>query len=352
MARTAGEVQPLEVDLDRYSEVIDVRPATIRARCLGRSRNVPLDQLLADPDTSIATDGRVLVVCDVGMRSRIAAERLRAIGIAADSLAGGIEAWVSAGLPVEETSPLGAMDRERYDRHIKLAEFGVSGQVAVSRATVTVVGTGGLGIPVAQYLAAAGVGTLRLVDDDDIELSNLHRQTAYRSDDVGRAKVEVLARGLESSNPAIGIEPMAIRLTHSNAERLLAGSDVVVDATDDFAARYAINDACQRLGVPDVFAAVYRWEGQIAVFPPGGPCYRCVFPRPPDSTSTLDCDVIGVLGSVVGTLGAMQATDAIRLLIEPPGERRPAMTIYDGRDRSTHELTMVRRADCPACGAP
>lgn len=350
MARMAGEVHPLDTDLDSYAEVIDVRPAAIRARCIPGSRNLPLDRLLADPDAVATGEGRILVVCDVGMRSRVGAERLRAVGVAADSLAGGIEAWAAAGRPVVETSALPPSDRERYDRHIKLAEFGIRGQAAVSRATVTVVGAGGLGVPASQYLAGAGVGRLRLVDDDAIALSNLHRQTAYRSADVGSTKVTALAGVLAALNPTIEITPVATRLTAANAVDLLAESDVVVDATDRFDARYAISDACQRLGVPDVFAAVYRWEGQLAVLPPGGPCYRCLFPEPPDAATIVDCDVTGVLGSVVGTVGAMQATDAIRVLVEGSGAVAPTLRLFDGRTGSTHRMTVTRRPGCPGCG--
>lgn len=348
----ASEVSPVDVELSEYC-VVDVRPLGIRARRITGAVHIPIDQLLADPVRYLVRVSEpVLVICDLGVRSRHAAERLTEAGFDASSLAGGIEAWAAAGLPTEDDPELDAAQRRRYDRHVKLAGFGVAGQVAVSRATVTIVGAGGLGVPVAQYLAAAGVGTLRIVDPDTVELSNLHRQPVYVMDDLGRPKVDALTQRLADTNPTIRIEAIEQELGTANATNLLSGSSLVIDATDRFEARYAINDAAQRLGIPDVFAAVYRWEGQLAVFAPGGPCYRCVFPEPPDPGMSLDCAVTGVLGPAVGSVGAMQATEALRLLVAPEEVPTDRLRLFDARRGSIESLPVRRRPSCPACSVP
>lgn len=345
------ERQPRDVDLATYAVVVDVRPEGIRSRSIPDSVGIPLDVLLTDPSHHLSeVDGRVLVVCDVGVRSRIAAQRLIDLGYVADSLAGGIEAWATAGLPIVDVPELDQRQRERYDRQIKLPEIGVAGQAAIGAAVVTVVGLGGLGVPVALYLAAAGIGRLRLVDPDMIEISNLQRQPIYRTRDVGSAKVEAASRVLEALDPAIEVETSPDTVTPATATRLLAGSDVIVDATDRFEARYAISDAGQRLGVPVVFGAVYRWEGQLAVFPPGGPCYRCAFPEPPDPGVELDCSVVGVLGSVVGTIGSMQATETLRWIASRGTVEAARLVLYDARDHRTVSVAIETRAHCPGCG--
>ena len=344
------EIPPNEIDLDDFAAVIDVRPAGIRARSVAGSTNVPLDTLLDDPIGHVPEHGgRLLFVCDMGLRSRIAARRFAELGFDACSMSGGLEAWAHAGRPLEDDISLDAEARDRYDRHIKLADIGVSGQVRIGRAVVTVVGLGGLGVPAASYLAAAGVHTLRLVDRDVVDLSNLHRQPMYRTADVDSAKAVVLGHRLHELNPLVRIEAHEDYVTDRSADELLGGSDVIVDATDRFDARYAVSDAGQRLGIPVVFAAAHRWEGQIAVFMPGGPCYRCVFPTQPDPSVALDCSVTGILGSVVATLGAMQATETLRLLagVEVAGDR---LTLFDGRNQRTDAVTISRNPACPACG--
>ena len=345
-----GERSPADIDLADFC-VIDVRPPGIRARRIASAVHIPLDKLLQDPVRYLGSVSEpVLVVCDIGVRSSLAAERLTAAGFEATSLAGGIEAWADAGRPTENVPGIDAARRQRYDRHIKLTGFGVEGQIAVGEAVVTIVGAGGLGVPAAQYLAAAGVGTLQIIDPDVVELSNMQRQPSYVMEDIGRPKADALADRLGEANPTIRIEPHRLALTSGNAAGLLDGSDVVIDATDRFDARYAINDAAQRLGVPNVFAAIYRWEGQLAVFAPGGPCYRCVFPDAPDVGTALDCAVTGVLGPAVGTLGTMQATETLRLLVSPDEVVTDQLRLFDARRGSIESLPIRRRAMCPVCG--
>ena len=330
--------------------ILDVRPPTIRARSIPGSTNVPLDLLLADPDTHVPDrNGSVLVVCDMGIRSRLVAVQLREAGFPnVTSLAGGIEAWAMVGLALEGRSSLGSDELARYDRHIKLPEIGVDGQVRVRASRITIVGAGGLAAPAIEYLAGAGVGRLRIIDPDVIEISNLHRQPIYRSTDVGSDKVIAAAGFVAGLNDTVVVEPLRETISQDTADRLLMGSDVVIDATDRFEATYAISDSGQRLGIPVVTAAVYRWEGQLSVLVPGGPCYRCIFPSPPEGAA-LECSVTGVVGSVVGTLGSMQATEALRIAAGVESTVEGRLVLYDGRTHESNSVSVVRRRDCTGC---
>ena len=287
------------------------------------------------------------------MRSGVAVRRLRAVGYdGAVSLTGGLDAWRAAGKPVAGTGGFTKGQLDRYDRQIKMPDIGVPGQQRLADAVVAVVGAGGLGSPVLSYLAAAGVGTLRVIDPDVVEISNLQRQPIYGTSDAGREKALSAAAALGELNPDVVIEAITDELTAENATSLLAGVSVVIDATDRFAARYAINDAAVRLGVPLVSGSVYRWEGQVMTAMPEGPCYRCAFPEPPDSDVVLDCALTGVIGPVVGTVGAMQATEAIQLIATDRTAHAGGLTVFDGRTGSTLRVRIERRADCPACGTP
>jgi adenylyltransferase/sulfurtransferase len=209
---------------------------------------------------------------------------------------------------------LSAIDLERYSRHILLDEIGEEGQLALKAARVLIVGVGGLGSPVATYLAAAGVGTIGLVDDDVVELSNLHRQILFSQDDLGQAKVVAGARRMKAANDSINVQIHHERLSAASAEALISDYDVVVDCTDNFATRYAINDACLLLGRPFVYGSIYRFEGQVSVFcQPGGPCYRCLFPE--ENAVVANCAEAGVVGVLAGVIGSIQATEALKLLL-------------------------------------
>ena len=201
----------------------------------------------------------------------------------------------------------------RYDRHIRLPEIGLEGQQKLKAARVLVVGCGGLGCPVLQYLAAAGVGTLGLLDFDTVDETNLQRQVLYATADVGRSKAEVAAEKLRAQNPFITVQPHLARITAANARALLTNYDIVVDCSDNFATRYLLNDACVLLGKPLVFGAIFKFEGQVTVFNyQGGPTYRCLFPEPPDESP--NCSEIGVLGVLPGIVGTLQASEVIKLI--------------------------------------
>jgi molybdopterin/thiamine biosynthesis adenylyltransferase len=238
---------------------------------------------------------------------------------------------------------------ERYARHLVLAEVGGPGQQRLKAARVGLVGLGGVGAPAALYLAAAGVGTLRLIDDDAVALSNLQRQIAFDTGDIGRPKVEAGADALTALNPHVRIEPVAERLAGANAARLVEGCDVVIDGTDDFATRFAVNAACVAAHVPLVSGALGRWSGQVGVFT-GRPCYQCLVPSAPPDAGT--CARVGVIGALAGVVGSMAALEAIKLVTGAGQALAGRLLIYDGLAGTARTATVVADPDCPVCGGP
>jgi len=216
---------------------------------------------------------------------------------------------------------------------------------------VLIVGAGGLGIPASVYLAAAGVGRIGIVDGDVVEKSNLHRQTIYSEADVGRPKALVAGERLRDVNPHIAVEPHEVRLTSANAMGILANYDVVIDCTDNFPARYLINDACVLLGKPDVYASIFRFDGQASVFDSEkGPCYRCLFPAPPPPDSVQDCAVAGVLGVLPGIMGSIQAVEALKLMLGRGEPLLGRLLLFNATDMSFNELRFKKNQGCPVCG--
>lgn len=244
-------------------------------------------------------------------------------------------------------------ERERYHRQLVLPEVGVAGQERLREARVLIVGAGGLGSPVALYLAAAGVGTLGIADDDELDVSNLHRQVVHRTSDIGRSKAESAAAAIGALNPHVTVRTHAERVEMATAAALLAGYDLVIDGSDNYPTRYAINDACAELGKPWVYGSVERFSGQVSTFGvPDGPCYRCLFPEPPAPGSTASCDEIGVLGAIPGVIGSLQATEALKWIVgagEPLSGTLLQLDLLRGR---VSAIRFSRRADCPVCGRP
>jgi molybdopterin-synthase adenylyltransferase len=241
---------------------------------------------------------------------------------------------------------------ERYQRHILLKEIGGPGQQRLRRATVALVGMGGLGTPAALYLAAAGVGYLRLIDPDEVALSNLQRQILYAGPDLQSAKVEAAASALEILNPHTQIDPRRRRLDGTNAHHHLSGADVVLDGTDDYATRFAVNQAAHDLRVPLVSGAVGRWDGQVGVFASGvvagAPCYRCLVPDiPPDAEH---CATTGVVGALTGVIGSMMALEAIKLIVGAGTPLTGRLLFYDGLASETRTVRLPRDPACPVCG--
>jgi molybdopterin/thiamine biosynthesis adenylyltransferase len=240
---------------------------------------------------------------------------------------------------------------DRYSRHIIMDGVGPEGQKRLLDARVLVVGAGGLGSPVVQYLAAAGVGTLGIVDDDVVERSNLQRQVIHGDDDVGRSKVESAREFVARQNPDVTVEPHETRLTADNVEDFLADYDLVVDGSDNFPTRYLVNDACTLAGVPFAHGAILRFEGQVTTFEAdGGPCYRCLFPEAPEPGTVPDCATAGVLGVLPGTVGCIQATEAVKLLLDYGETLDGRMIFYDAADMTFEEVPIEPRPGCPVCG--
>lgn len=236
---------------------------------------------------------------------------------------------------------------ERYARHLVLSEVGGPGQQRLKAARVALVGMGGVGGPAALYLAAAGVGTLRLIDDDRVGLSNLQRQIAFATADVGRVKVEAGAGALSAINPHVRVEPVAERLIADTAARLIDGCDVVIDGTDDFETRFAVNAACVAAGIPLVSGALGRWSGQVGVFV-GRPCYRCLTPEAPPDAET--CARVGVIGALAGVVGAMAALEAIKWITGAGEPLTGRLLIYDGLAGASRVVRVAADPACPVCG--
>ena len=239
---------------------------------------------------------------------------------------------------------------DRYSRHVVMDEVGPEGQAALLEAAVLVVGAGGLGSPVIQYLAAAGVGRLGIADDDAVERSNLQRQVVHRDADVGRPKVESAADFVAALNPDVDIETHETRVTSDTAPDLVADYDVVVDASDNFPTRYLLNDACTLSGTPLSQGAIYRFEGQVTTFSGDGPCYRCLFPEAPPDGTVPDCATTGVLGVLPGTVGTIQATETVKLIVGIGESLEGRMLAYDAADMAFEDVTVRQNPDCPVCG--
>ena len=249
---------------------------------------------------------------------------------------------------------LSEMQIRRYARHIVLAEVGGIGQSRLIAAKVLVIGAGGLGTPLLQYLAAAGIGTLGVIDHDTVDLSNLQRQVIHRTSDVGVSKVESARRALGDINPEVQVQVHDERLTAQNAERIIAGYDVVADGSDNFATRYLLNDTCYRLKKILVSAAILRFDGQVSTYKAwqgtGHPCLRCLFPVAPSEDAVPSCAQAGVLGALAGTLGTLQATEVVKEILEVGRSLSGRLLMYDALAASFDEMTIAKRPDCPTCG--
>ena len=297
----------------------------------------------------------LLTMCGGGTRSLFAADALRHLGYTdVRSVAGGFNRWKNQGLPFETPLTLDADARDRYSRHLLLPEVGEAGQIKLMGSKVLLIGAGGLGSPSAYYLAAAGVGTLGVVDHDVVDRINLQRQILHTEARIGMPKVESARETLEALNPKIKVVGYQTHLSADNVEEILSGYDVVVDGTDNLPTRYLINDACVKLGLPNVHAAVYRFEGQITVFWPGyekhrGGCYRCMFPEPPPADMAPSCSEIGVLGVMPGVIGVLQAVEALKILLNIGEPLVGKMLYYDALRASFSEFKLKRNPQCRYC---
>ncbi|MGC9220074.1 MAG: molybdopterin-synthase adenylyltransferase MoeB [Solirubrobacteraceae bacterium] len=303
---------------------------------------------------SVATDRNqpIIVYCAVGVRSVWAARTLMEdFGYRnVSSMIGGFSMWKDRGYEIEVPRFMSAEQRERYSRHLLLNEVGFDGQQKLLDARVLLLGAGGLGSPAALYLAAAGIGTLGIVDDDVVDLSNLQRQVLHNSERVGVPKVDSAEATIHALNPDVRVEKHRLRLGPSNIMDILPNYDVVVDGLDNFPTRYLLNDASVRLRIPVVSAAILGFDGQLAVFKPyEGPCYRCLFPVPPPAELAPSCGDNGVLGVLPGTMGLLQATEVIKLILDIGNPAIGRLLMYDALAASMTEVKVRRDPDCPIC---
>src|ERR671935_3322893 len=303
----------------------------------------------AAPDKS----ARVILYCASGQRSALAANTmLKELGYqSVESMNGGITLWKDRGYEVEVPKTLNPEQRERYSRHLLIPEIGLEGQQRLLEAKVLLLGAGGLGSPAALYLAAAGVGTLGIVDNDVVDLSNLQRQVAHSNDRIGVPKVDSAEIAVHEINPDVKVEKHAVRLGADNIMEIIEGYDVIVDGLDNFPTRYLLNDASLLQRIPVVHGSIFRFEGQVTVFKPyEGPCYRCMLPEPPPPELAPSCAEAGVLGVLPGIVGSIQALEAIKLVLDLGDPLVGRLLAYDALEQSFRTFKVRRDPECPTCG--
>jgi molybdopterin/thiamine biosynthesis adenylyltransferase/rhodanese-related sulfurtransferase len=303
----------------------------------------------AVPDRS----GPVVVYCASGNRSAFAAKTLEELGYEnVVSLTGGFTDWKRNGFPVELPRTLGEAQRRRYSRHLLIPEVGEEGQAKLLDSRMLLIGAGGLGSPASLYLAAAGVGTLGIVDDDAVDETNLQRQIVHSTERLGESKAESAKRTIEALNPDVSVKVFKERLTSENVDRVLGeGWDAIVDGADNFPTRYLLNDASVWHDVPVVHGSIFRFEGQTTVFKPKeGPCYRCLFPQPPPPELAPSCAEGGVLGVLPGIVGSLQANEALKLALGIGEPLVGRLLLFDALETQFTEIALRRDPECPVCG--
>ncbi len=297
-------------------------------------------------------DKPTILYCAAGVRSVMAADALQKLGYTnVISMSGGFNRWKDAGLPWTKPETLAPEQAQRYSRHLLIPEIGEHGQLMLLRSKVLLIGAGGLGSPAALYLAAAGVGTLGIVDSDVVDATNLQRQILHNTSRLGRSKVASARETITALNPDITVNGYEERLSAANIDRIIAGYDVIVDGSDNFPTRYLVNDASVKHRIPVVHGSIYRFEGQVTVFKPfDGPCYRCLFHQPPPPELAPSCAEAGVLGVLPGIIGSIQANEAIKLLLGIGEPLVGRYLLFDALEESFREVKLRRDPDCPVCG--
>lgn len=294
----------------------------------------------------------LVILCAGGTRSALAAKSLRDLGYTKiTSVAGGFGAWKQAGYDFIIPKSFTSEQMTRYSRHMIIPEVGEAGQRKLLESKVLMLGAGGLGSPAALYLAAAGVGTLGIIDSDIVDRSNLQRQVVHTDDRVGTSKVDSAKQTLNALNPDVNVVALNTRLTSDNALELFEGWDLILDGGDNFPTRYLVNDAAVHLNIPVVHGSVYRFEGQVTSFVPhDGPCYRCLYPEPPPPEFAPSCQEAGVLGVLPGVIGLLQATEALKLLLGVGNPLKGRLLAFDAMTMKFRELKLRRDPECALCG--
>jgi sulfur-carrier protein adenylyltransferase/sulfurtransferase len=297
-------------------------------------------------------DEPIVLYCAGGTRSALAARTLVELGYTdVRSMAGGFTAWKRGGHPVHIPRSLTQEQLNRYSRHLIIPEIGEKGQSRLLDSKVLMLGAGGLGSPAAYYLAAAGVGTIGLIDSDVVDRSNLQRQILHTDDRVGQPKVDSAEKTIKALNPDVQVVKYQDWLSSANVLEIFDGWDIVVDGGDNFATRYLVNDACVHLGIPNVHGSVYRFEGQVTSFVPGkGPCYRCLYPEPPPPELAPSCQEAGVLGVLPGVIGLLQAIEVLKLAVGMGEPLAGRLLTFDGLRSEFRELKLRRDPECTMCG--
>ncbi len=297
-------------------------------------------------------DQPVVLYCAGGVRSLMAGKTLQQMGYRnVSSMAGGFGQWKASGYKFKEPRTLSESQNKRYSRHLLIPEVGEQGQLKLLDSKVLLLGAGGLGSPAAYYLAAAGVGTLGIIDNDVVDESNLQRQILHNTGRIGEYKAESARQTLEALNPDIKVVTYIERLDETNVTEIVNEYDLIIDGTDNFPTRYLLNDAAVVANKPVVHGSVFRFEGQVTVFKPyDGPCYRCLYPEPPPPELAPSCAEAGVLGVLPGIIGLLQATEAIKLLLNIGDPLVGRLTTYDALAGEFDELRLHRDPNCPACG--
>lgn len=353
------EVDPSEVHelLEEGVTIIDVRETEeLASGKLPGAKHVARSYLETriegiQPDRS----AHIILYCASGNRSAYGARTLvQDLGYEhVQSMTGGITLWKDRGYDVEVPRTLSSEQRDRYSRHLLIPEIGAEGQQKLLDARVLLLGAGGLGSPTALYLAAAGVGTLGIVDDDDVDLSNLQRQVIHSTQRIGIPKVDSAEESIHALNPDVQVVKYPVRLNAENIMEIIDGWDVIVDGVDNFPTRYLLNDATVRLRIPVVSASILGFDGQLSVFKPyDGPCYRCLFREPPPAELAPSCGANGVLGVLPGTMGLLQATEVVKLILSIGEPAIGRLLLYDALAATLGEVRVHRDPECPICSRP
>ncbi|MBI4582564.1 MAG: molybdopterin-synthase adenylyltransferase MoeB [Planctomycetes bacterium] len=353
------EVSPDEVrrglENGNGSILVDVRDGEeFRAGHLPGALHLPRGFLELQAEAKLPNpDAEIIAYCQGGTRSLFAAGTLRQMGYRkVRSMAGGFTRWKTSGFPFEVPQVLTATDRERYARHLSIDEIGEAGQIKMLKAKVLCIGAGGLGSPAAYYMAAAGIGTIGVIDFDVVDRTNLQRQILHSDDRVGELKVDSAKKTLLGLNPDIQVVTYNERLSSANADAIFKDYDIILDGCDNFPTRYLVNDASVKHRKPNVHGSIYRFEGQVTVFWPGkGPCYRCLYAEPPPPELAPSCAEAGVLGVLPGVIGVLEAIEAIKIVLGKGDLLVGRLLIYDALEARFRELKLKANPECKYCAS-